>query len=128
MAKRGPWKDQYTPLVQSTSDPAVTDSNYEEGTRWINTSTGNTWELTDNTAGAAVWSTTSSGAVSIGTATTTAGIIPEWGTAAKTLDAGTIYGSAVVTLPRQIVVTVGTAAQTQTFSADASFTITPGTD
>lgn len=64
----------------------------------------------------------------VGTATLTPGNIPVWDVVDKTLDPGGTKISDLVPVIRQISFTVGTALQTATFSADVSFTVTPGTD
>jgi len=47
-------------VVKSTIDPTPSDFNYKIGsTKWINTDTDETFELTDNTVGLAVWVKTS---------------------------------------------------------------------
>lgn len=106
----GPIAALYPTPIIATRVPATTDTGYEIGTTWINTSTNQAWILTSVSAGSATWAISSPGSSDVDTLTGDAGgaISPAGGN---------------ITLAGGTNITTTGAVNTITFNLDAAITL-----
>jgi len=117
MAKRttaygtnNPLQDVMPLPVIATRVPATTDTRYELGQKWINTSTNQAWDLTSVVAGSATWALSSPGASDVDTLTGDSG-----GALSPAAGNITLTGGTNITTPG--------AGSTITFNLDAAITL-----